>query len=650
MKGFVKKGLVLLALGVLFAGCASPSSQEGSASNGGGGNGDVNIPMTLDPVNHKLTIGDGSGPFVGVFKDPLGNGHTVEVANGTTSAAGCEADGNGSRCWVRVTNRDTDEYMANVFVAITRCDSCDTGLGGNYQMDNFDASWPGGVVDNGIYNAQQTINVVDAYTVLYWKPPLYKPTSTATPLPGYGIAYVMDTANPEAIEWPMNPFGARLRDLPTTQNVKPEWMISPACGAYSEMWDFGGTSSTLFPFVATVKATWFQMNPFGEGSNGVRGGGDDDPRYDFRNFTTIFLTITDLVASATDSTYRKFYRPGTVYRSNVLAGYKPSWARGVGGKTIADINYTGGQKYFAVNVGFEASDRIESQSFGRKADPFHEYYNMVAIITTYNPAIVQEIRSGSGWLLTKAGGTRFQNKANSPCVLQSECGGGSTFLDNADTPRYMDTQIDTNLTSVSVTDKGGYIATISENVVYTESAFWSYFTSGEYYTQYDLNTETSNKLGTTGVAFGEIPKTFFFHGFAKIVCMDIDNETCVQQDGPDPEPEFWPYNFVLKVLPGKVGLGTEIKLDVFSTYTFFQTYTTNSGFDQSGGALLPRTDAGPNSPDDWIAYYIVDGSTNVVGGAPIQELSNKKIRHRGPAVSENNRGTFQAWNVAVCIK
>lgn len=655
MKGFVKKGLLLLALGVLIAGCAAPAEEDAISSSKDGNI--EGIPMILDPANQKLTIGDGSENYkiVQTF-----DGHSIQMMNGGTGGgSACVSDGAGnSQCWIRLFNRDSDEYMANAFAMYSYCESCTLT---NHIMDNFDAANLSAAGDLCWDSVKQEPKVLDACTVhlpatttfanMGGSTPIT--TSSTPPYNGGAIAYVSDSFFPELAASPQNPFGAPMHVLQSiTTPVKADWMIAPQCGYGSQMWDFGGTDTTQFPFWVTVKAAWFQMNPFGD--NGVVGGGNDDPRFDFQNYDTWYLVATDLVSSTLDTTWQKKFRPGSIYRSNVLAGYKPAWAKAAAGWTAGKSTFdlpvsTGVQKYFAVNVGLDAANRLENQVMGLRTNLQYEYYQQIGTLISWNNRVIQH-NASAGWLLTKAGGTRFQQKATPLCVVQSGCD------DNMNNSSGTDIRFDPAAVATAAainTPNAGYVGTINKNPMAT-GGYWSYFNYGESYTYVPMDgTWDEITIGPVDPAdVRNIPKSFCIRGFTKIRCMNNHDATCVTQDGPDSDPELWLYQIVFKGQASALNLGTDIKLETHSQYTAEIYRRVIGGLVDQFDSQDPHptdntTNAGPFKRDVVTYFNIIDGMTVTVGSnSGTIAFGNKAIRHRGPVKSASHQG----WNLSVCIK
>jgi len=533
----------------------------------------------------------------------------------------------------------------------------------NFDIDNIDPACVPGAA-GCFWGADGNPVVAPGYTV-------HVPTVSGGPAPikaaglFSGVTYVADTSNPQVAAPPYNPFGAPTYDLSSGGvNVKPEWMIAPVCGRKSQMWDFAGTSTANFGFWAAVKANWFQLNPLGDDfARGGVGANADDPRFNWQYNSTVYVTLTDLTMSGTDSTWRKFYRPGSIYRSNVLGGYKPAWARpftGYTNKSTVDIPYAT-QKYFAVNLGVEAPDRMESQSFGLKSAPVYEYYGNLGVTVSWDARVMNNLPTSTSWVLTKTGGSRFQADFGSECATPLNCKlttSGVPELASA-TSRAIDHQIALSLTG-GVSDRGGYVSVLMQNTQWIESGFWTYFNTTEYYSYWDPITDVVTKIGdgptnAPGDGTGTnppprtIPKTFYFRGFAKIRCMTANDSTCITQDGPDADPEFWLGAIILKVKAGQVGRGSEIKVDTYQSNMAYDYHKSFDGFDTTPDPdpLNPKTNAGPNRASDLGIFTVMNGTTKVIDAPGPKEYANPLIRHRGPAISE---GSFQGWGVSVCIR
>jgi hypothetical protein len=667
MKGFVKKGLVLMALALLVASCAPGGSQEGAASPKPDQSSSL-IPITMDPANHQLTIGDGNGPGTAVV-----DGHSIEIVDGTSTAAVCQDDGTGnSNCWVRLWNRDTDDYMANAFVVTTKCAACTAGTGGPHIFDNADAV---NVYDpafiptiNALDNA---IGALNGYTTHD-----FASIGSAGQLNGAGITYVSDCLNdvsPDDAK-KCNPFGARLKDFPSgAVQAKPEWMIGPKCGMKSELWNFGGSNLALFHFVASVKANWFPMNPIG--ADLIPGTGDDDPRFDFTNFNTVYISLAALDSPGTkpgSALYRNRYRPGSFQRSTILAGYGAP-----GGNSVTTIVRTGAvQKYFGINVGIEASNRLELMPHASKANKQYEYYKMVATILTWNPKALIQIDTGDSWKLTKTGGSLFNsggsaNTITYQCVVALDCQNYFTSSAVELRPDYAG--------SGGINTTAGYIAIMNWIDDYNGNGAWQYFSPDDIYSTmngdlikikaaatYNAGTPTSPVWVKVG---REIPKRFGHRGFAKVKWQAGGltdgglhavqmNNTGLIQDGIDAEPEAWAYMFIMKVnVAGlaPVGTGTEIKLDYYGTFTTYEYLKSNNTFDTR--TLYPPQPSPPNGTnagpavadpifsDDNNTINVTSGSDQIVANGV--EQVNKMLRHRAPG---GKFGGFQAWNVGICIQ
>lgn len=367
MKRFEKSGkwmgLVLVALGLLFAGCAGPSSEEGASASQSGQT--MGIPVEVN--NGNLVIGDGSGSAVVALR-----GHTVEVANGGTA---CANAGDASTCWIKVVNRDSDEYMVNTIVRTSFCSTCS----GAMQFDNADLT-------NG--NTTHT-PVIDGNV------------GAPSPINGAEFCVVEDGAYNYGPTAPFTAKGCQTHAAPVS-SIKPYQSLNPSCGARSVLWDFGGQTTPNYRFYVDVRGTYLPWNPLSDG------------RYEFQDHTTTYIMLADYADKIPGAPNRSWYRLGSYIRSNVLSGY--------GGPAKATMV---ARQYFAVNVAIEYPDRIESRAMGDKSRfTNYEYYIQFAALIHYNPAVVQRITANGK--TTK--GTAFNYGAGTSgigdvCTLNN-CGKG----------------------------------------------------------------------------------------------------------------------------------------------------------------------------------------------------------------------------------
>jgi len=577
----------------------------------------------------------------------------------------CALNGSGnSNCWIRLWNRDPDDYMANAFVVTTQCASCGGGPG-LHIFDNADAV---NVYDPAFISKIDApgnpVGALNGYTT-------HSFASVGGPgqINNGGIIYVSDYMNDVVPDDAKvgNAFGAGLRDLPTKSPAGPEWMIAPVCGMKSELWNFGGTDHSLFGFYASVKADWFPINPVG--ADQAPGGGDDDARFDFTNFNTVYLVIaalnnaTALEKPGTSATYRARYRPGSFQRSTILAGYGAPG--GVSNTTICrSVSCLPvPHKYFGLNVGIEAANRLELEHHADKSSMQYEYYKMYSTLITYNPKAVQQVTSD--WGLTRVGGSVFQSGGANVITLQCH-----TLVDCQNYKNSSAVELIPDYTgSAGINTTAGYISVMNWVDGYTGNVPWEYLTINDIYSTTNGNllkviaASSSTTLTTSGTPVvhqigRQIPGRFGQRGFAKIKWNGVlmsgpdkavrFNNTAVVQDGIDSDPESWAYMMIFKtglVANAPVGTGTEFKVTTFGSYTTYEYLTTNGTFD-TAGTTGKYTNAGPATTisDDTSNVNFTSGYPIIVGGV---EKPNRAIRHRGGG---GHAGSFQAWNVGICIQ
>jgi len=270
MKGFLKSGkflgLLLLACGLVFAGCAGDPNSS-ALTPGGSSEGNVPtdsqtsvaaIPVTFE--DGQVTFGDGSA-----MASTTIDGHTVTITN----AAPCAGTVDGATCKIKLINNDSDEIMTKVTVTTASCSGC-----AGAKFDNSDVG--AGAIDGG------------------------------------GFCYV-DSGNISVCDVHAVPSGNR-----------PDRLIHPDCGSHKTMWDFGGQTS-VYTFYASLTAEWHPWLPVG--ADLAPGGGDDDPRFNFADRTTFYVMLSDtrdrLVAlEGTIAANAKKFNIGSYRRSYVIAGHK----------------------------------------------------------------------------------------------------------------------------------------------------------------------------------------------------------------------------------------------------------------------------------------------------------------------------------------
>ena len=249
MKGFLKSGkyvgLMLLAIGLVFAGCAGDSSNSGSADSGTMTA--VNsIPVTFNP-DGPLEFGNGEAMASDVI-----NGHTVALSSGDTvsSVAGVHTRA------VRLTNLDSDEYMANASVSVVpaSCPGC-----------------AGAVFDNGDFLAVGgNCNAAPPNTI-----------GCSAPVDGgAGYQYTEDGDFVSSAE-PWNPKGAQIWPSRGSDVIigAARQIIHPECGSVTTDWVFSNNNAN-YGFLATVTADYF---PYGDMS---------DPRYDMQDRSTFYAQVS----------------------------------------------------------------------------------------------------------------------------------------------------------------------------------------------------------------------------------------------------------------------------------------------------------------------------------------------------------------------
>ena len=356
MKRFETKGkilgLMLLALGLVFAGCVSDgdSSDTEAAVNSTPVQGQ-GIPMLYD--NGSLVMGDGAQSYL----FDLG-GRSVELLNASsvTSNGSCFTDGSGvgALCDIVLINLDPDEFMTNVRVELN------TPVAPDYVTPETDAT-----MDNADYVGGVATNPSPPFS------PDKNAGSVANISAGaVGMCYAADGAYANINDTPYNDGGCRTYAV--RDRVKPNQMIHPECGSEQSQWDFGNEAARFY-FWANIVADWHPVNPMSDG------------RYNFADRATFYVSIVDLSDPiwAYGKTAPNYYQFGSYQRSTVLAGPDPA----TGVAPSLGWNPVGGE-LFAVNVSADYADRIEAQAMGVGATPNFEYYKQLAYILKWNPNTV----------------------------------------------------------------------------------------------------------------------------------------------------------------------------------------------------------------------------------------------------------------------
>ncbi len=641
-------GLALLALGMVFAGCTvGGPSEEGEVSSGAFSS--VGIPVSVDysGSNPSIVIGDGSGEGQ-VFA--TADGHTIEVADGDTctpcspaDSSGCCTDGAGDgKVWIRVYNRDPDEYMSNVYARAHGCPKCTTA-----QLDqaNFVDGDTTGDFSTPCFNSDMEAGNcgVGAGPI-----PDYLADPTSANFPGY--CYVED-GNFATMGEPFNK-NACWNHIHKDRTYKPFQVLHPDCGMKSVEWDFGNQAAQYL-FYLTVHADYDMWNPTGDGLPGTTT--DNDPRYDFEDRTTYYVMLADY-DDPTGAPNAGWYRLGSYQRSTVLAGY------GAGTSGYSPVE---GQ-YFAANVAIEYPDRMESRIMGDKyAFTNYEYYTTHSAMLRYNPFAVSPLQSDYSVAkgVTLAGG---------PVNMCADC----TAL--KETYKY-------NVNVLDSTDYGvegylqGWIAITDQWS--TSNTFQNYTAAGTvtYYTMYGGNVKMTPWCVAGGSPTWQcVPQVAGQKGVAHI---DVDNYTqitysmmpcspatgnpgypCgvqagfIDQEGPDAAPE-WPFRMhFFRANNGASGLGSELWVDMYATISGFILRWTN-------GTFIPSGTAG--GTDDWTMYCwpmdpgLMNDTDQGCGDDSPDRIIHLGLERMNPEITQSGKstkayipgtGAMQQWPVHVCIQ
>jgi len=621
MKRFVKNGkivgLMLMALGLVFAGCAGPGGSGGSSETAAPAttqNSYGAVPISVNGENGDLTIGSGSG----LSDLTLIAGHTVEIVNGSTSITGgvgkCTGSAGDIKCWIKLINRDPSFGMYNVSVSADPlalgCINCGTAVFNNADLVG---TTPTRVVGG---------------------------PNVDTPILNSGYCYAEDGefgGNP-----PFNAKGCSTNFTVGT-NPKPIQVLHPRCGQRAEMLDFGNPAAPTarYTFWASVSADFLPWSPFG--ADGIRGTGDDDARYDFENYTTVYIILAGMT---NDRPGR--YIMGSWKRSNAIAGY------GAPGN-VSGTNLTPGA-YFGVNVAVEAPDRLENYYMAdvqhMSSNPHgYEFYILSAIFFRYNPFVVERVRNAA-----HAGKTYIKPQARDMCFVypNSPCGntlnyqsyshlepvadGGNSFYGYGWVALYRN--VDLQLF--------GYYATGAATTYHTDNGGLIHINTG---------AKACQECGQKG--FAKMNRAFL--GGTISSANTSAAKPAFTRDGPDAEPEqtVMVYHFYVK--NNTVGKGSEIRADVYSTNTQFQfelhPYPEKSTLVPGGFNL------------DWADYCwpfnLAPGAQGIVRYCPkpfvwtsnitvfqSKERMNPAIHQSGESVSgpSGSFGGIQAWSTYVCVQ
>lgn len=616
MKGFLKKGkwLGLIMVALLFAGCYGGGGSEDGAVDSGSQASLVGVPITMDPMNKTISVGDGGlGAGTGVTAD----GHDIQIINGSTSLPTCTGAGADVQCWLRLVNRDPDMYMANAYLLGTQCTGCLTAQIDNADMVNGDTT----AICTGS-NAQDGCG-------------------TTENIDGLGICIVED-GQFKTQGTPHNEKGCPIHET-TNSAWKPVQVLHPDCGTIGILLDFG-VQVEQYNFSGTVVAEWYPWtDPTG------------DARFDNLQHSTYYVMVTDLndKGGATANEIAWFI-PGSYKRSNVLSGWS----------SAGDANLAEGQ-YFAVNVAAEYADRIEAQVMGNNmVNQTYEYYLDYGYILRYNPSIVTELALAS---LTTPGATVIYRGARYHCADDAAnnipCSSGKQGHTGLGAIAYG--------TNDYRSAAAGWVA-LSIDL----AANFSYFAYGATYQTLgggvinlkgaSPNTPTGN-WGTSNYLI--IPKAAGHYGVANINnavgTVNYAMSNGMVQQGADAAPDMPLTVYYFRVnntinSAGSVptsGLGSEFWIDTMSTATHFAIAYTAAMMYPSGNKMsvpgsddelnicVPRQAGQPQGCDVGIPqanYDVYSGQENV----------NLQIGHSGMAAwgGDAGGGAMQQWPAHICVQ
>jgi hypothetical protein len=590
MKGFVKisklMGLMLLASGLLFAGCAPEGSSTDSAVSGHGG---FLIPVTVDTAKLTMDVGDGAGMATGTW-----SGHVVGLSN----VGACGGTPLAATCTIRVTNLDPDYYMTNTYIALSFCADCaGDKFFSNADLSNgvtvFVSGDPDGTGGSADINGSEYCVVEDGqYDV------------SADPYPS-----------------PYNPTGCK---TVTTLGVpKPLQYIHPDCGTRDVDWAFSTATGTNFRFYANIKADWYPEDVTGDG------------RFDFANLTTVYLTINSLNDDKIPGAANKnWWKIGSYQRSNVLTGY------GSGGADYTPSPVT----YFALNVMGEYPDRIESYTGVGYTDASglfsdYEYYLNWSWIIRYDPTVINAVTSNGGVI-----------KGGTPLLAGGldQCNNGAGFCNVPLTATFTGFDgIGAGTQFGGAAEADGYL--YSYNPVTLANFSWNASTQSYQTTSgakvglgyADIVPVRAGQQGLIKISLtGATTPSVLWYA----------NTAIIPSGTPDSDPEIGLGMYYFKVLAGTSGRGTQLYADMWTTEGGTQLAWTNgtaaggfgggtddwtlgcmpqqAGFDGTQGC----NDALPNS-----AYWVYHAN----------EVSNTAITQSGFTVTGG--GTYQYWNVHLCV-
>jgi len=601
MKRYLDKGkwlgLILVAFGLLFAGCQGPSSSEEAAATGSSDVG--GIPMAFNPATADLNIGDGGAGFVAPASY---YGHTVEVKTGDSA---CYTHNDLTDCWVKVINRSENFAMANVKLWISYCPTCTTA-----QFDNVDFTMATGATLHGTGSGDVGVARL-----------LVAPNK-----PGFGVVEDGDYQN---YPLPFNVYGSPTHRTQSVGSGMPFQLLHPKCGQRSIRWDFGG-QATNYKFFAWLKTDWVLYSP--AGPDGIPGNGDDDSRFNWADRTTKYIQVVTLDDKISANPRRGWYRVGSYQRSTVLSGYG-----GNGANSLA------AGRYFAVNVSAEYPNRLESYAMGVSTN--YEFYTALPHILRYDPNTIKRVTVAGK---TSATGTLLAIGAMRSCSTVANCARGKDTYTGYTDP------------STQTAFGWGYIYTgVNMNAqlfdFFAPAEQYQTFTNGVN-ASVAATSVIPAMMGHYGVARTVRPQPATLNNASQWVQTGVDaapeapmamyyfrirSATGVQTPAatfpPFPAGSYRPS-----------GRGSEFLIDQFSGFETPQMRWTNKTLTPSGYAA---------GADDWASYCYpfmsVDNqgctgavqATSVVYGG--KETSNSNIKQSGQAVV--NYGAFQFWPAFICV-
>lgn len=598
MKGFKGKGkyfgLMLAAFALVFAGCAGGPSEDDSASPSA--QNVTSVPITVDPGNASMIIGDGVQSADTVY---FINGHSVTIMNGATHGIGgnCDATADGADCWVRLVNRDSDEYMANVYIDLSACEGC---LGAN--LTNADIPLSGGTDCPTLYGEAGSIG---------------DPGAPYGAIDGGAFCFVED-GEYYTVGKPYNENCCKTHRLTTATGNginKPVQVIHPECGAVGVEWIFGNQTEP-YKFLAGLNAQYYPWDPSSDG------------RYDWTDRNTFYVMVTQLDDNFAGLGYspqkQNWYRIGSYQRSTVVAGY----GAGTSGTSVAP-----GQ-YFGVNVAVEYANRIEARNIAEPSTfTNYEYIYGYNYIMKFDPFTVNYNTTANKQL---PGGTFIQPPGKTCGPLG--CGRGVEGWNGG-------------LNEIATQNNSqGWVAL---TMVATLSSTFTFFNA---FSSYKNLTGTAF-IGAGN--YGNVCAYCAHLGMVKMKTGFLYTGTqYFIQDGADPDPDFPMYLYYFYALPGSSGRGSEFWIDTVSGYTNFK-YAYTAG-DLAGGYTQDWTDtcwpmdpANMNSTDKGCPD--TDSESQIVWKS-LGERSNYAISHSGPEVpgilvaGDYKRGAYQQWPAHVCVQ